>query len=1477
MQKNTVSSYNLLTSQLRNNNKCQKTLFAQYAYREFNDFLGRARERDVKDLKNYSWLSFVKSKEILTYVPFHCYKKDVERFNRFVLESLMLGHDKDETVANCWEDVSSSLSRRGWAVLEEADFNKSTLGFYHPSLYHRVKDVPAALFRDFDEKLSKDILDAVSFDDEFKIVQDVPVKERTTQFVLRYKNGDKYVTKAAFNAATGKYVREGKTSVKLIKQSLTAVVKGVQMLIKGLAALGSESSEPVLGKPMFFELVRLLLDSVSLFESSFSMAKVGSVLMSLYSVCSGVEIWIKQSLDALTMSAMSLFLPTTLFEIVKRMSVFTSAKFLDDVSLFSNLFNSIIDFVKHCVSYLPAVMREGVLSVLEALPFGEQYQIFHEASKLVKKWKDSKVAILNGGFRESVKRLQGRISQHTALNEWVRRSNGVKVVLDDFKSLYKSVLCYDSTRRVEPVCFAFEGPAGVFKSVLMNKVVTLFRRHPKNPRTVFTHTVKSVKDGKDFYDTYNNEDLFILDDLFQQGVSQGRSLMNWVSEVKYPLDCAEAHLKNTKFFNSSIILFTANNFSNIETFTKDDCIASKDALFRRSYVFDFSDIIRDGSVLSGSVKFKWWDTSSQAWRNSNRHDSTDRFGGVLEASCNASNQKALMSWMYFYIYRLEARQQSLMALNELSDKDIEDITTEIIVEDTYLDPQSWLIESILDSSKFCTDYISSSLYYAYEYLCSGLTSLIDFKNKFIYGAVSLFVILLSYYFYSSKSESVDLDPQALIDELVDKMREFSRKEKPSTIVTSLEDSVKYVIVHDSQSHICVGLVSGHCVVLPAHITAEPNVALSIYADSGARNLILDHSLATRIYQNIDEDVCIFQFNNHIASVFKNQWDKFTMTRSADTIIFPGIAVDIHKRIMKSRDFNYLVFDEKKQDKRLYISSNNALNYDFGFKGMCGSMVANKDGVLGMHVAGGRFGASIVWSVKTTLELMKILRADNKFVVDIPVKPVDAPMSATLLEVDKQYSVIKDTSIIPTKIYGALPVTRSPANLRAFGKDTLSVRAKKSFMPVGDIDSSDLNFSREWLESIIPSYRSLTIEEVIRGTPELAGLNKKSSNGYGCAVGKEIYVDFLQGKLTPRGQDMYDEVVGRLKSGTFNLDDVIWVECLKDELRNDEKVDKPRTFRCCTVIMQILAKQCFGDLVAQVQRNKWSTGIMIGINPLKDWPKLFSKISERKYKWGADFGDWDGKMPTQLQETAAGVLLGALQDDDLKIVAGFILYNMAHCFVLIRDSTYLLTHSMPSGHFLTAFLNSVINRMLTACWYSNLCRKKDTVVSHVSFNKDFFDAVYGDDKLMSSDIDGFDMISMAEYFESIGLQFTNSKKGKCETASEDWKDITFLKRSFVYSNKFQRIVCPLDLRTLYSSMSWYDSRKDAEVVLQGKLNAFQREAYLHLDYIQLMQMVCAKCDEVGVYFDFLSDQQLDLLVREADQSYYYKNHQTFEEI
>jgi hypothetical protein len=372
------------------------------------------------------------------------------------------------------------------------------------------------------------------------------------------------------------------------------------------------------------------------------------------------------------------------------------------------------------------------------------------------------------------------------------------------------------------------------------------------------------------------------------------------------------------------------------------------------------------------------------------------------------------------------------------------------------------------------------------------------------------------------------------------------------------------------------------------------------------------------------------------------------------------------------------------------------------------------------------------------------------------------------------------------------------------------------------------------------------------------------------------VDYVNGVLTEKGRKEVVRVEEAILRGDIDYKDFIWVECLKDELRPLEKVDKPRSFRCCTVIMQYITKRIFGNMVVHIVKNRDKNGICVGINPLKDFGKIHEKMNAKKKTWGLDFKKWDGGMLPQMQHAISDVILEFIHCDRDRKIAEFILHNMAHSLVLVLDDLFQMNHSMPSGSFLTAILNSMVNKMLTACYYFDNCRKLNMKPSLKQCIDELLDWLYGDDRNNATSLEGFGALSMAKYFASLGLEVTDDQKRPVTMDSVPLDEITFLKRNYKYDVRFHKIVCPLARSTILSSLSWYDRSKDMEVVMNGKLDAFQREAYLHEDYEILMHQLRDGLEDRKISHTFREESELYEMVMMDDINYldFYSNNEKY---
>lgn len=176
-------------------------------------------------------------------------------------------------------------------------------------------------------------------------------------------------------------------------------------------------------------------------------------------------------------------------------------------------------------------------------------------------------------------------------------------------------------------------------------------------------------------------------------------------------------------------------------------------------------------------------------------------------------------------------------------------------------------------------------------------------------------------------------------------------------------------------------------------------------------------------------------------------------------------------------------------------------------------------------------------------------------------------------------------------------------------------------------------------------------------------------------------------------------------------------------------------------------------------------------------------------------------------------------------------TLTNSVVIVSKDLYITTHSMPSGSYLTAIVNSIVNKLYTAIWYFRNVPKPTTL----GYWTDVSDYVYGDDKLnvVRNHYHSLNAITMEEFFTDAGLGFTDASKQSIQSPFQHINEVSFLKRTFVYHPTLNRIVCPLELRVIQNTLSYYDSTKDHAVVIRDKVSAVQREMFLHPDHKALL--------------------------------------------
>jgi len=1292
-------------------------------------------------------------------------------------------------------------------------------------------------------------------------------------------------------------------------------------------------------EPFLMDLASILISVSTPVYCNWTPAYLVSQLLRFYSLyVRGVKIFSPEapsftsglrpeSLDTAMMAILIAALPDKLIDIVKRINLLSGKRLFDFPNLFLDLITYVSEFCLFCLEKIPNVPTMVLDCVRKLFNLGHRKRIVDRMMSSLNRWEKDKRVMMKDDWREEIRSLQELVAKDEYLLEFLKQNVRANLVYKEFTRLVRSLKAYESCSRKEPVCIVFEGPAGIGKSINATQLASVLGK------STYVHTIKPTEDGKDFYDGYNNEEVFVIDDVGQQGISQWRTVINMVSCVKLPLDCAEADLKFTKYFDSELMLLTTNQFLELNGFTKSDCISDKEALFRRCQVFDYTGVVRDVTtgLLEGKVVYKRYDVYQHKVVSSYPTPNMRN----IPTSCDVQDNVKLLSWMLAVVQGLQKHFRTVYTSTQLSQDAIErvrigaftlrrdaeedfeedddvDVDYTSAAEDLAaesldtplisLDSHSSILDSILPdqpSGWSSFDFIYEFFHYYFTYIYDLFSNLIKTVSSNSSLMVLFCFLSMSALFYKLYSDYTSKNKLNGTKTAVDDWRAAMRAESPPvkvklsgegtaevddsvilpTMVKAVEERMVLLEIPKSRGEYigyayAQGLLSGHRILVVGHTFEGCDGVLNVYSNWEAfeRKDILLNNIPVKVTWSAPElDVTIISIPEEMVSPFKKCSHFFKPTDKSSVVkpyfVNAGGSVDLSSSLQIGvKDDKYLTPRGVKT-----LKAKRYVNHHVTSPGLCGSLLVDGcQGIIGMHVAGDSSsrGTAILFCSKTMNKIIDFLSNDkNVDELELNVKVKDN-FSGAKFRTDLFQTVPSRTSLVPSPLSEWREPTRFPANLEAHGPKTVKVRSAKSFQPIPHIHPSEREFIKQCLSTFFTKFGDLTDEEVIAGGDGLAPLNKESVNGFGLDKDKEIYIDFENKVLKPEFQEMCDDLNRRVTEGSLNFKDFLFYESLKDELRDEEKVNKPRAFRIGKLTHVYWMKRLLGNLFRHIVKNRRFNQITIGVNPYSDWPEIFEVLQNSHAVFDLDVSEFDGRQASEVQDIVKELCEEYYQGEYPEMLKS-VLSSVIRTLVLVLNSLFLTTHSTPSGAWITSLFNSLNNRGYTAGSYYRQCIRRGRKPTVQEFLK-LVDFVNGDDKLCatSSELSEYhNALTIKEYLESLGMKCTQGNKEEIVDKFRNIKDVTFLKRHFAYHNDLKKIVGPLAKETLLNSILWCDSRKDTNVVMEGKINSFQREMYLHPDGAHYVNSLRLFCESQSYPFKQLSDSYLKhVFTYECDEAY-----------
>lgn len=351
---------------------------------------------------------------------------------------------------------------------------------------------------------------------------------------------------------------------------------------------------------------------------------------------------------------------------------------------------------------------------------------------------------------------------------------------------------------------------------------------------------------------------------------------------------------------------------------------------------------------------------------------------------------------------------------------------------------------------------------------------------------------------------------------------------------------------------------------------------------------------------------------------------------------------------------------------------------------------------------------------------------------------------------------------------------------------------------------------------IQEMRVLTVDEAVNGIPRVQyvdRMNLNSSMGFPWNSSKRNYLQdhgeygdwqhFVT--FDPEVLEMIADMRHKYSQGVrcnpfFRIhqkDEVVSVKKMADM--------KTRLFSGGNCPLGILMRQYFLPVVRLIQRNKFAFEAAPGTNATSlEWCEIFHWLTV----WGeermlaGDYSKFDKRMDPSIMLAAFGVL------ERLVALAGYSPEDMRTLRTMKWDVTFAVTEfngdviqwwgSNPSGHILTVIINCIANSIYIR--YAWVLSGHDVRLFRWYVRL----MTYGDDNVLSvsPECDNFNHCVVQEKLATIGVIYTMADKETESVPFIHMRDVSFLKRRWVYSSDVGSNLAQLEHESIAKSLLYH---------------------------------------------------------------------------
>jgi hypothetical protein len=404
------------------------------------------------------------------------------------------------------------------------------------------------------------------------------------------------------------------------------------------------------------------------------------------------------------------------------------------------------------------------------------------------------------------------------------------------------------------------------------------------------------------------------------------------------------------------------------------------------------------------------------------------------------------------------------------------------------------------------------------------------------------------------------------------------------------------------------------------------------------------------------------------------------------------------------------------------------------------------------------------------------------------------------------------------------------------------------------------------------HRPLTEKEVINGIHGMRfidAMNFQSSAGYPLTGAKSKIVEGPPGEKCWKDPEVIWEEMRKMEESYShaNKHNCIFKACLKDEATKLSS-EKTRVFFAGDLPLQIGWRK-YGLAIARFMAlYPLDSECAVGINSFSDeWQQMIDHITHNGTRedtiLAGDYSKWDLRLPSQLINVAFSILIELAEvspeftREDVNFMRGLItdtIYYTCH-----YNGTLIMLHGgMPSGHNLTALMNSICNALLIRMAFFSIYPDAKNFRKYCSL------MTYGDDMIcgIAFSMNKFNHISCRDFLARYDIVFTMPDKVSAPREFLHIDSVDFLKRKNTFIPEIGICLGALELDSILKSMCCKgksDCSNETHAV--SVIDSAAREFFVHgrefydRNVLKLKE-IAGKADLVIPRLDFTFDELVD---------------------